>query len=130
MISISSQRNHLKSQPVSNLWFFLINNWKLLLISHLQCESVEQVGLCFYLIRGFLSSLEEMVIIGVKRRMEEVLEKHMKGLRCYFKAFKSQYSFLYCLNSLAHTITIHLFVWLSSFSLKYMIIDPIHSIRY
>jgi hypothetical protein len=62
---------------------------RLQLISYLQCGSVEQVDLCFYLIRGFLGSLEEMVIVGAKRRMEELSGKHMKGSRLLFHTFKS-----------------------------------------
>lgn len=37
--------------------------------------------LCIFLTRGFFGSSEKMVIVGVRRRMDELLGKHMNALR-------------------------------------------------
>ena len=39
------------------------------------------MDLCFFLTRGFFDFSVKMDIIGVKRKMGELLVKHMKGLR-------------------------------------------------
>lgn len=41
----------------------------------------QQVGLYFFSIKGSFVSFAKMVIIGVKKRMEELLGKHMNDSR-------------------------------------------------
>jgi hypothetical protein len=60
---------------------------------------LQQVDLCFYLTKGSLGSSVEMVIIGVKRRMEGLLGKRTSDLRSvkYVYEFNTLISFFFFL---------------------------------